>query len=253
MSALSTRTSTAHLHQRIREDIEGRIMSGEWPPGHRVPFEHELMVQYGCSRMTVSKVLSALAANGLITRRRRAGSVVALPSTERAVLQIQDFALEAARAGIVYRYEVLRRQIEPINATAAQRTGLAAGTEILCVTTLHLMKEVPGAYEERLINLATVPEARDETFATDPPGTWLLRRVPWTDAEHVVRAVGADRGPAKLLGIAVGAPCLLLERRTWQAGSFVTEACITYPGDRHHLVGRFSPLGPGASMGPLAT
>ena len=230
-----------HLHQRIRDDIEARIMSGQWPPGHRIPFEHELMVEYGCSRMTVNKVLSVLAANGLITRRRRAGSVVAEPSKQRAVLEIQDFALEAQRAGTIYRFEILRRAIEPIDAAAAQRTGLPAGTEMLNLTTLHLMDGVPGAYEQRLINLAAVPEAKDERFADDPPGTWLLRRVPWTDAEHIVRALNADRLLAKRLNIQAGDACLVLERRTWQAGVFVTEARITYPGDRHHLVGHFSP------------
>lgn len=229
------------LHQRIRDDLEARIMSGEWPPGHRVPFEHELMAEYGCSRMTVNKVLSGLAANGLITRRRRAGSVVAEPSTERAVLEIQDFALEAARAGSVYRFEILRRAITPIDAAAAQRTGLPAGTEMLHVTTLHLMDGVPEAYEQRLIHLVTVPDAGSERFTSDPPGTWLLRRVPWTDAEHIVRAVNADSQLAKRLQIAAGVACLVVERRTWQAGAFVTEARITYPGDRHHLVGRFSP------------
>ena len=86
-----------HLHQRIRDDIEARIMSGEWPPGHRIPFEHELMAEYGCSRMTVNKVLSTPAANVLIARRRRAGTVVAVPRAERAVLDIQDFALDALR------------------------------------------------------------------------------------------------------------------------------------------------------------
>ncbi|MGG2473725.1 histidine utilization repressor, partial [Rhizobium sp. BR5] len=30
------------LHQRILSDIEGRIVSGEWPPGHRLPFEVDL-------------------------------------------------------------------------------------------------------------------------------------------------------------------------------------------------------------------
>lgn len=237
-----------HLHQRIREDIEARIMSGEWPPGHRIPFEHELMAEYGCSRMTVNKVLSTLAANGLITRRRRAGSVVAEPSTERAVLEIQDFALEAARADIVYRFKILQRAITPIDTAAAQRIGLPVGTEMLSITTLHLMDEVPGAYEQRLINLATVPEAEKEKFANDPPGTWLLRRVPWTDAEHIVRAVNADSALARRLDIQAGAACLVLERRTWQAGAFVTEARIFYPGERHHLVGRFSPISQGGSL-----
>jgi GntR family histidine utilization transcriptional repressor len=231
-----------HLYQRIRDDIEARIMSGEWPPGHRVPFEHELMAEYGCSRMTVNKVLSTLAANGLITRRRRAGSVVAEPSTERAVLEIQDFALEAARTGAIYRFKILHRAVEPLDAAAAQRTGLPAGTKMLCLTTLHLTGGVPGAYEQRLINLATVPEAVDEPFDKDPPGTWLLRRVPWTDAEHIVRATNADSHLARQLRIQTGAACLMLERRTWQAGAFVTEARITYPGERHRLVGRFSPV-----------
>ncbi|EIM30478.1 histidine utilization repressor [Microvirga lotononidis] len=231
-----------HLHQRIRDDIEAKIMSGEWPPGHRIPFEHELMTEYGCSRMTVNKVLSTLAANGLITRRRRAGTVVAEPSSQQAVLQIQDFALEAARAGIDYHFKILHRAVEPIDAAAAQRIGLPAGTKMLCLSTLHIMDDVPQAFEQRLINLATVPEAGEEPFTEDPPGTWLLRRVPWTDAEHIVRAVNADGTMAKRLRIQSGTACLVLERRTWQAGAFVTEARITYPGDRHQLVGRFSPV-----------
>ncbi|WP_166802102.1 histidine utilization repressor [Microvirga pakistanensis] len=238
-----------HLYQRIRDDIEAKIMSGEWPPGHRVPFEHELMAKYGCSRMTVNKVLSTLAVNGLITRRRRAGSVVAEPSTRQAVLEIQDFAREAARTGTVYRFRILSRSIEPIDAAAAQRTGLPPGTEMLCVSTLHIMDDVPQAFEQRLINLATVPEADKEAFRDDPPGTWLLRRVPWTDAEHIVRAVNADASMAKRLQTQTGAACLVLERRTWQAGAFVTEARITYPGERHHLVGHFSPSFKGGTVG----
>jgi len=167
---------------------------------------------------------------------------VAEPSTQRAVLEIQDFALEAARAGTTYHFKILRRAVEPIDAAAALRTGLPVGTEMLTISTLHLMDGVPGAYEQRLIHLATVPEAGQERFTNDPPGTWLLRRVPWTDAEHIVRAVNADSQLAKHLHIETGAACLVLERRTWQAGAFVTEARITYPGDRHHLVGRFSPV-----------
>ncbi|MCB8822153.1 histidine utilization repressor [Microvirga rosea] len=245
MNTKSARTpqpsEAKHLYQRIRDDIETRIMSGEWPPGHRVPFEHELMAEYNCSRMTVNKVLSALAANGLITRRRRAGTVVAEPSTQQAVLEIQDFALEAARAGTTYRFTILERAIEVLDVAGAQRTGLPVGTTMLSLTTLHLMDNIPRAYEQRLIHLATVPEAKREAFKQDPPGTWLLRRVPWTDAEHVVRAVNADASLARRLKIQTGSACLVLERRTWQAGVFVTEARITYPGERHHLVGRFSP------------
>ena len=70
---------------------------------------------------------------------------------------------------------------------------------MLCLSTLHVMDDMPQAFEQRLINLATVPEADKEAFVDDPPGTWLLRRVPWTDAEHIVRAVNADGTMAKRL------------------------------------------------------
>lgn len=232
-----------HPHQKIRADIEGRIMSGEWPPGHRIPSEHEMMAEYGCSRMTVSKVLSALATQGLITRRRRAGSVVAAPGSDRAVLQIQDFALEAQRSGKVYEHRILRRVVEPIDTATAARIGLRAGAKMLTVHTLHLLEGAPEAYEERIINLTAVPAAREEAFKTLPPGTWLLRRVPWSDAEHVIRAVNADGRLHRRLGVATGTACLVLERRTWQTGTFITEARIYYPGDQHRLVGRFSPTG----------
>ena len=33
------------LYKQIRLDIERRILTGEWPPGHRIPFEHELMAR----------------------------------------------------------------------------------------------------------------------------------------------------------------------------------------------------------------
>ena len=76
------------LHRRIRSDIAERILSGEWPPGFRIPFEHELMADYDCSRMTVSKALAPLAERGMIVRRKRFGSFVARPRIHSVLLDI---------------------------------------------------------------------------------------------------------------------------------------------------------------------
>ncbi|QCI67663.1 histidine utilization repressor [Phreatobacter stygius] len=240
------------LHQRIRDDLERHIMSGEWPPGHRIPFEHELMERYGCSRMTVNKVLSALAVQGLILRRRKTGSVVATPRAERAVLEIQDFALEASRLGVEYRFDVLKREVVSLNAAEAKRLDLPKGLDMLSVVTLHVLNDLPSALEQRLINLAAVPEAREADFKAFPPGTWLLDRIPWTDAEHTIHAVNADATLARRLAIEPGKACLVLGRRTWQAGTFITEARISYPGERQHFVGRFSPTEDARSPASIA-
>jgi len=109
---MSQSPRAATLNHRIRSDIEGRIRSGEWPPGHRIPFEHELMAQYACSRMTVNKVLAMLADAGMIERRRRAGSFVARPHPhmEQVALEIPDIPVEVAARGHAYRFELIERR-----------------------------------------------------------------------------------------------------------------------------------------------
>ena len=64
------------LHQQIRRAIARPILAGAWPPGSRIPSEHELMARYGVSRMTVNRALGSLAEEGLVERKRKAGTVV---------------------------------------------------------------------------------------------------------------------------------------------------------------------------------
>jgi GntR family histidine utilization transcriptional repressor len=229
--------------ERIRRDIEANILSGAWPPGYRIPFEHVLMQEYGCSRMTVSKAISALATAGLIVRRRHTGSTVAAPGGERAMMEIQNLAEEAARLGQPYRHEILSRQPGTAGADEATIPGLRRGTKLLRVVCRHWIADRPTALEDRLICLPQAPAAAEESFADIPPGTWLLRSVPWSEAEHVIGAHGADASTAALLDMDEGGACLALHRRTWHAGRLVTAVTLTYPGDRHRFVGRFSPGG----------
>jgi GntR family histidine utilization transcriptional repressor len=56
-----------------------------------------------------------------------------------------------------------------------------------------------------------------------------------------VEAGAADAALARHLGIDVRAPCLVLERRTWNGARLVTAARIAYPGARHRLIGRYTP------------
>ncbi|MDJ1159073.1 histidine utilization repressor [Chelatococcus sp. SYSU_G07232] len=235
----------------IQRELEARIMSGAWPPGHRVPSEHELVELYGCSRMTVNKALSALANAGLILRRRRSGSFVASPKSQETVLEIHDIKAEILGTGKAYRFEILAREARRAGPEDAEHLGVAPDTQVLALTVRHFAAERPFVVEERLINLATVPAAKAEPFAAAPPGTWLLDRIAWTDAEHAIRAVSANAQTAARLDMARGGACLVVERRTWQAGEAITWVRLTYPGDRHRLVGRFNPGGlrPGAREG----
>lgn len=229
------------LHQRIMAEIEGRILSGAWPPGFRIPFEVDLARDYACSRMTVNKVLTQLAKSGLIERRKRSGSYVRLPTSQSAVLEIRDIASEVKALGLAYGYRLVRR--EKLRSGARERAVLEipAGRPVLHLLCLHHAGDEAFCLEDRLVNLSAVPEAAAESFETVAPGVWLLGRVPWSAAEHVVRAVNADRATADLLRIAEGKACLVVERRTSSAGAFVTHVRLTYRGDRHALHASFTP------------
>jgi GntR family histidine utilization transcriptional repressor len=228
------------LHAQIRRAVAGAILSGRIPPGGRVPSEAELMRMFGASRMTVHRAISDLAAEGLVRRNRRAGTVATAEARGRAVFEICDIGAEVRRAGGAYRHEVLSRRLRAATAEDARRLGVTPGARVLAATTRHLADDAPVQVEERLINLAAAPGAEAERFATTPPGRWLLDRVPWTEAEHAISAENAPQRIAERLGIAPGSACLVVERRTWNGEAPVTYARLWHPGRRHRLVGRFS-------------
>lgn len=228
-------------HERILRDIEGRIVSGEWPPGQRIPFEVDLAAQYGVSRMTANKVLTQLAKAGLVERRKRSGSFVRQPRAQSAVLEIHDIRNEVEQLGQDYSFRVESRRERPARRTDRRWLELPAGGRLLDVVAVHFAGPEPFCVEERLISLDTVPAAADADFVERPPGQWLLEQVPWTSAEHRIQATEAGEGMARLLDVAPGTACLVIERRTWSPAGPVTYVRFTYPGRRHMLVARFTP------------
>jgi GntR family transcriptional regulator, histidine utilization repressor len=176
--------TTKALYQRIRGDIEARITSGDWPPGYRMPFEHELMQSYSCSRMTVNKVISALAAAGLVVRRRGAGSFVSQPRVHTAILQIPDLKGEVEQRGECYVYRLIDLRKRVASVRDRSRLGVGVRAPVLAMRCLHEAEGQPFAIEDRLINLQAVPDALQEDFSTTPPNTCGQGRLPAQRAAH---------------------------------------------------------------------
>lgn len=245
--AIASSQTDPSLHRRIRAEVSEHILSGAWPPGHRIPFEHELMAQYGCSRMTVNRALEPLAESGLIERRRKVGTFVSRPRIHSAVMDVPDIAAEVTSRGEAYGYELLSRKVRPATREELQSLGLTARADVLVLRCLHRAGGRPFALEERVINLGSAPEAELVDFAVTPPNSWLLAHVAWTEAEHRISAVNVSRKTADLLRIDATAACLVVERRTWRVGDRITHVRMTFPGDAYDLVARFAPRsGPAA-------
>ena len=217
------------------------VTSGRWPVGHRIPTEQQLMAQYNCSRMTVNKAISSLAATGMIERRKRAGSFVSQPRTQSAILEITDIRAEVASTGLPYRMEIVQRRKRLSTAQDMRRLGLTKPHDVLAIMCLHFAGSHVHALEDRLIDLVTVPAAGKVKFGDEPPGSWLQKNVPWTEAEHRIRAVAIDQPTAQLMRVPIATPCLEVERATWRSGRPVTAVLILHPSDNYCLTARFRP------------
>ncbi|WP_439497196.1 UTRA domain-containing protein [Bosea sp. (in: a-proteobacteria)] len=231
------------VYDQIRRAIRDLVLNGMWPPGTSVPPEHALMERLGASRMTVHRALVQLAREGLITRRRRSGTIVASPPASHAMLDILSIPDEVRRLGQDYAFEILARRDGRPSAELAARFALKRSDPVAHLVTLHRSGGKPHVLEERVIHLATVPAAGEERFETTPPGDWLLQNSLWSQAEHAISAIAAGEREAELLAIGRGDPCLLVERRTWNQDRPVTAVRLLYPGGRHRFIGRFGPYG----------
>ncbi|MGC4250574.1 MAG: UTRA domain-containing protein [Sphingobium sp.] len=228
------------LHEIIREDIRKRIQANEWPPGCRIPFEHELMVRYDCSRMTVNKAITSLVNQGILERRRKAGTFVVYPSTHRAIIVIPDIRRAILEAGFTYAYSILYQNKRVMSAEECSSYKCADGTKVLEVISLHNANGRPYAYEARRINLAVVPDAERTDFFTTPPSIWLLTHVPWTNAEHEIKSLSLTEDIANIFRVSTGSAALHLHRRTFNDIGIVTDVDQYFLSDDLTLKASFS-------------
>jgi GntR family histidine utilization transcriptional repressor len=226
---------------QIRRALAQPILNGAWPPGTRVPAELELTAHFQTSRMTVNKAIQSLAAEGLVQRRRKVGTVVAERAQERPVFEIWNTADLVARAGAAYGYRLLEQHL--VQDDPAKRALLDVGrtTRLLWLRCVHLADGRPFQMEERLVNVDAAPGITGQPLDKVAPGPWLLAHVPWTEAEHTISACEAGEAEAAALGLKLGAACLVVERRTWNGSVPVTLARLWHPGAQHRLTGRFEP------------
>jgi GntR family histidine utilization transcriptional repressor len=223
------------VHARIIADFEARILSGQWHTGFRIPTEHDIAEQYGCSRPTVAKALMLLEQKGMIVRRKRAGSFVRRPPSQSIILQILDPASVISARNLPHRYELVSCERRPARGAERQRLGLPPGGEVLRVVGHHRAGPVLHCRDERLINLVLLPDAADADFSATPAADWLLERNPWRSGNITLRALAADAPLGAAMGLAPGAPLLCIERHVYTEAGTLSFGRTYYPAEQQAL------------------
>lgn len=220
-----------HKAQMIATEARRRIVEREWQQGERIPDEVDLAVEFGVARATVNKALQLLADEGLLDRRRRAGTRVAVNPVRKATLSIPIVREQIEGAGRVYSHRVIARHRSPLPAAIAARLDLPAGMPLIHLRGVHYGDGTPYQLEDRWINPVSVPEVEGVDFRQINANEWLVRNAPYLRAELSFSAANADRREARLLQTRQGQALLILNRTTWNDLGPITTVRLAFHAD----------------------
>jgi DNA-binding FadR family transcriptional regulator len=116
-----TPIQSSKVFEKIAEQIEKRILSGELRSGDRLPTERELSEQFQASRTAVREAMKTLAQRGLVDMRPGRGTIV-IDGTSQAMRHSLGLMMMVGQAGNSANLVEVREIIEPgIAALAAVR------------------------------------------------------------------------------------------------------------------------------------
>lgn len=221
--------------QTVQAEVLRRINAREWKPGDFIPNEAELSLEFGCARATVNRALRNLAESGLLDRRRKAGTRVALHPVRKATLDIPVIRYEIEGKGQSYRHSVLlqERVVPPSGIRARMRTG--PGAKLLHLVTLHLADGKPYVFGDRWINPDAVPGIEEADLSAQSANEWLVANIPFEGGDFSFSAMTAGKREAEILACKEGEGLFVIDRSTWNKTHVITSVRLTFaPGYRMH-------------------
>jgi DNA-binding GntR family transcriptional regulator len=126
------------LYIQVADEIRRRIDDGEIPPGHAVPSEHEIETAYQVSRITATKALRRLRAQGLVYLVPGRGTFVGPEDAPRVAKASKPYERIAAELAERIRAGELRPDYPiPSETTLMQQYDVAKGTVRRAVALLR--------------------------------------------------------------------------------------------------------------------
>lgn len=224
------------VYKRIQNAIRKRIEAAELKPGDLVASERELARTHKVSLMTARHALAGLEREGMVERRRGAGTFVAAPKIH--FNKLMSYTEHMSSRGFIPRTRVLVAKIIEHEVEVAARLGLPATSSLVKIERLRLTGEEPFALEtcylpaSEFSELVNAPLGRASLFGTlqHDYGVELAY------ADEEVDATAAEGNAAELLQITQGHPVLRIRQVIYSTkGKATIYGVGLYSSERHRL------------------
>jgi GntR family transcriptional regulator len=224
-------------YKRIQNAILKRIQTEQLKPGDAVESERELAKIHGVSLMTARHALTVLEREGMVQRRRGAGTFVAPPKIH--FNKLMGFTELMAGRNLSANSKVLSFSQVDNEQEVAARLALPEGSRLSKVERLRLGADEPFCLEtcylpaQEFAGLTRAALSRGSLFSI------LLRDygIQLAYADEEVDATAADATTARLLKVPRGHPLLRIRQAIYSTkGKATLYALGLYRSDRYNLM-----------------
>lgn len=230
-------TASRPQYREIAERLQAEILAGQWPLGSRLPPEKQLAETLGISRFTIREALSLLEDKGLVSRKRRAGTIVTATRLPEVMVQQLSSMHELLQYPAETHLEVLSSETVEADVALARFLGCETGSRWV---RLHCLRHNPGHAPVCWTDLY-VPEDCAALAGKIGKGSRPVYRLMEefghyaTDIEADLFAGTISTAKAKALQVPPGTATLVIVRRYRDAGDRLFEVSVS-----EHPANRFS-------------
>ena len=214
------------LYSQLKNILLGKILSGEWSNGDKIPNEYELCRMYNVSRITVRQALAELTKKGYLVRRQGSGTYVSIPKIEQNLTSFYSFTEEFRKKGFSPSSKVLEFHLQISKKEIARKLGLSEeNREVYYIKRLRFADNIPVALESTYIPAALFHDLKEEDLETKPLYDIMREQygvVPST-AEESICAVNLGEKESIYLGVNKGVAVFQVERFAYNL-----DTCIEY-------------------------
>src|SRR5262250_3683980 len=209
-------------------------------PGSPVPPERELARSYGTSRTTVRQALAELVIEGRLLRMQGKGTFVAMPKVAQ-MLELSSYTEGMRAQGLHPQTNILDTSYIGADDELAALLAVRPGSRVLRIHRLRLADGEPMSVDASHLSARRFPGLRRSLER--PPSLYEALSTDYgveiAEAQETIETGLADPRDARLLGVDVGMPLLLLSRQAFDGEGMPVEwAQSRYRGDRYKLVTR---------------
>jgi GntR family transcriptional regulator len=198
----AARKTAQPRYRSVADTLMEGILSGKYPVGAILPGETDVATQFAISRHTARDAMRLLEQAGMITRRRRVGSMVVsneLPMRYNQRIESLNDLLQYSNAS---RLKVLETSEVIIDSAQAQLLRLKPGTPCMFLLGIRYQRHDnrPFAYSEIFLPVAskaTREKMRDPLAAARE----LTRKVDTPHLQSIEQTLVAESATRKLAGI----------------------------------------------------